>query len=233
MADAGRRRRRREQLLRKPRIFRDHTQPLETFDDEEIYRKFRLPRDVIMQLTDELTDQIQHANRLGSLPPLMQVLLTLRFYASGAFQDVCGELISVSQHTASRTIRRVTAALLHTVNQWICFPNEEEASTQKRKFAERHGFPNVFGCIDGTHVAIQAPAIDEWQYVNRKNYHSINVQVRRFVSECYALYHSNSVTRLSLSVGLHSTCICLALIVLCRRSGNRCSSRNRPIVLVE
>ncbi|XP_052256779.1 uncharacterized protein LOC127861985 isoform X2 [Dreissena polymorpha] len=38
-------------------------------------------------------------------------------------------------------------------------------------------FPNVIGVIDGTHVQIQAPSIDEPMYVNRMGYHSINTQV--------------------------------------------------------
>ncbi|KAK3774339.1 hypothetical protein RRG08_049804 [Elysia crispata] len=37
-------------------------------------------------------------------------------------------------------------------------------------------FPNVIGCIDGTHVPIRAPNINEHEYVNRKNVHTINVQ---------------------------------------------------------
>ncbi|XP_045129081.1 putative nuclease HARBI1 [Portunus trituberculatus] len=39
------------------------------------------------------------------------------------------------------------------------------------------GFPGVVGVIDGTHVRIVAPKDDEYAYVNRKRYHSINVQV--------------------------------------------------------
>ncbi|CAH3044736.1 unnamed protein product, partial [Porites lobata] len=37
-------------------------------------------------------------------------------------------------------------------------------------------FPGVVGCIDGTHVRIQAPNKNENDYVNRKGFHSINAQ---------------------------------------------------------
>ncbi|KAJ4935322.1 hypothetical protein JOQ06_016858, partial [Pogonophryne albipinna] len=37
--------------------------------------------------------------------------------------------------------------------------------------------PNTIGVIDCTHVHIQAPRQREWEYVNRKGRHSINVQL--------------------------------------------------------
>ena len=38
--------------------------------------------------------------------------------------------------------------------------------------------PGVLGCIDGTLIGIASPLRDiEYQYVKRKNYHSMNVLV--------------------------------------------------------
>ncbi len=37
--------------------------------------------------------------------------------------------------------------------------------------------PGVIGCVDGLHVQIVIPMHHERTYVNRNNYHSINVQV--------------------------------------------------------
>lgn len=38
-------------------------------------------------------------------------------------------------------------------------------------------FPGIVGAVDGTHVRIQAPSAHEVAFVNRKSYHSINVQL--------------------------------------------------------
>ena len=43
-------------------------------------------------------------------------------------------------------------------------------------YKEIWGFPICAGAIDGTHIAIQAPADNHADYVNRKSYHSIVMQ---------------------------------------------------------
>ncbi|KAG8234992.1 hypothetical protein J437_LFUL013872 [Ladona fulva] len=37
--------------------------------------------------------------------------------------------------------------------------------------------PGVIGYVDGTHVAIRAPAEDEHVFLNRKSFHSLNVMI--------------------------------------------------------
>src|SRR6218665_448189 len=81
-------------------------------------------------------------------------MLALRFYATGAFQSVAAELVGVSQQTAGRTVSRVTKAILRLMPKWVKLPCQEEADVTKTKFYQMGGFPNVIGCVDGTHVRI-------------------------------------------------------------------------------
>ena len=106
-----------------------------------------------------------------------QILLALRFYATGSIQTVLGDLLGVTQPTSCRTIRKVTDALTPHCQDWLRMPDQAAADRQAIKFARMAGFPSVIGCIDGTHIRIQAPYQMEHEYVNRKNFHSINVQV--------------------------------------------------------
>nr|XP_022290278.1 putative nuclease HARBI1 [Crassostrea virginica] len=39
------------------------------------------------------------------------------------------------------------------------------------------GFPNVLGCIDCTHIRLKKPNNNKADFVNRKGYHSLNVQM--------------------------------------------------------
>ncbi|XP_041347232.1 uncharacterized protein LOC121367166, partial [Gigantopelta aegis] len=103
---------RERRLLRRNRIFRDRTHPFDVFDDDVIFAKFRFRRQEILAITDDISVDILLSKRMGSLTPLLQVLITLRYFASGSFQDVCGELIGVDQSTVSRTVTRVTDVLL-------------------------------------------------------------------------------------------------------------------------
>ena len=171
---------RNRRAIRRNRIFRDRTNPLDVYNDDEIYKKFRFHRQAILDLTDGVQQHIEHLlARQGSLTPVLQVLVTLRFYATGTFQNVVGELIGVNQSTVSRTVTRVTDAFLRYMNEFIEWPDQQTADANKAKFFGMNGFPNVIGCVDGTHVRIQAPVDQEHEFVNRKNYHSINVQVRQ------------------------------------------------------
>lgn len=62
--------------------------------------------------------------------------------------------------------------------QYIFFPyTVQQQLPVKRGFYSIAGLHNVIGTIDCTHVRIKAPSPDPFPYLNRKQYHSINVQV--------------------------------------------------------
>ncbi|KAI0242762.1 hypothetical protein LSAT2_011068 [Lamellibrachia satsuma] len=58
-------------------------------------------------------------------------MVALRMYATGCFQNLVAETIGIDQSTASRTIHRVTNALVHRMHDWVCLPTQQVADQQK------------------------------------------------------------------------------------------------------
>jgi len=94
----------------------------------------------------------------------MKIITTLRYLATGKMQQCSSEDLGLSQPSTSRAINQTLTALLqpHIVT---------------RAFMDIAEYPDAVGVIDGTHVRIIAPSEDEAVLVNRKSFHSINVQL--------------------------------------------------------
>ena len=167
-----------QEARRRPRQFRYNKVPFELYTDEELRVRFRFGRESIGFITDVLTDDLQRKTRRNhALQPVDQVLIALRFFASGSFLQVVGDTIGVDKSTVSRVVMDVARALVAKQHRFIQWPTTNaELLRNKNAFYQRGGFPSVIGCVDGTHIRIQAPHYDENGYVNRKGFHSINVQ---------------------------------------------------------
>ncbi|KAM3874408.1 putative nuclease HARBI1 [Diretmus argenteus] len=167
-----------ERAFRRERVIRGRSNPLEVYDDEELIERFHFCRRDLLELIEELAPDLQFVSeRNAALPPSLQVLIALRFYANGAFQNTVGDMIRVHRSTACRVIRRVSLALNRRLALHVHLPTEAEAAGIKQHFLQASGIPGIVGCIDGTHVQIQAPSDNEYLFVNRKGYHSLNVQI--------------------------------------------------------
>ena len=107
-----------------------------------------------------------------------QVLVALRFFASGGFLEVIGDTVGmIPKCSVSRIVTRVSTLLAAKHHHFIKWPSSAREKLEiKEGFYQKGGFPNVVGCFDGTHIRIQAPSADENDFVNRKGFHSINVQ---------------------------------------------------------
>ena len=167
-----------QRKLPKPRVFRDRSQPLDSLDDEELISRYRLNRQCITDLCELLAGDLQRCTgRSASLSVATQILVALRYFATGSFQGVDGDLHGVSQSSVSRSISAVAKALNRHASQFIRFPTD--GANQQRIKADFHdiaAFPNVLGCVDGTQIAITAPKENEHIYIGRKGFHSMNVQ---------------------------------------------------------
>ncbi|XP_061191662.1 putative nuclease HARBI1 [Saccostrea echinata] len=147
-----RRRRRRNSILRR---MNDRSNPLETLNEAEVFEMYRFVPETIMFIVGLIQDQLLYdSQRNNTLTPLYQVLVALRYFATGSFYITLGDTLSVSKSTAGRAVRRVTDLLCTQL-----------------------GFPSIVGCVDGTMIKIIAPAENESDYLCRKGYYALNIQM--------------------------------------------------------
>ncbi|KAL3881754.1 hypothetical protein ACJMK2_028149 [Sinanodonta woodiana] len=180
MALQRRYRQRHVRFLLERRTIRDRGNPMDV-DDTVLFARYRFTRLTILFIVDIVTEKLDSAltKRSMALTPLHKVLVALRFFATGAHFRLIGESLGVSVATVSRCVFEVARALVRQAKKFIQFPREESTSSVKQGFyrISGKGFPNVIGAIDGTLIRIQAPVSNEQDYVNRKGFHSLNVQV--------------------------------------------------------
>ena len=165
--------------LRRDRVFRPRINPLNEFDDIDLISRYRLSRNLILDLCNSLGDKlVRNTQRNQALSVETQIFTALRFYASGCFYMDTASGHGISKASVSRAVHAVTEALCENVNEYISFPLQEDSIRRnKTKLYEIAQFPNVIGLIDGTQIPIKGPSVEEHLYICRKGYHSINVQI--------------------------------------------------------
>ncbi|KAG0421288.1 hypothetical protein HPB47_002814 [Ixodes persulcatus] len=168
-----------ERSLRRERVFRSHI-TVNDVPEHILERYYRLPKEAILRLCDAVAATlVRPTARNIALPVAVQGLVALRFYASGSFQSVVGEVGHLSQASTSRIVNGVSQALV--LISGVLLPHH---ATSSGPYLDR-----VLGCINGTHVALKLAKTDKSDYLNRKGYTSVNVQ-----AVCNA---SNLVTQLT------------------------------------
>ncbi|XP_030850346.1 putative nuclease HARBI1 [Strongylocentrotus purpuratus] len=162
--------------LNRERVFRDRTNPLDTLNDKKMHKYYRFTRQGVMRVIDLLEERIAPlTQRSHSIDARLQIFVALNFYATSDFYSSVLKDHGVSISTVCRIINRVTKVLASLKEQVVTW---RPAGEKQMEFLELSGFPMVVGAIDCTHVWLDGSPLKttEYAYVNRKGWHSINVQ---------------------------------------------------------
>ena len=110
-------------VLRLARVFRPRFDILQEYSEQQIKDRFRLDVRSIFYLSNLLQPVLEHATRRsGALSTLLQILVALRFYATGSFQITIGDSLRLSKATVCRCVHAVSAALCQFVGHFITWP---------------------------------------------------------------------------------------------------------------
>ncbi len=121
---------------RLPRVVFNRHLPWEGFSDEELIKRYRFGRESLQFIARLIDDEVRpQTQRNHSILTEEQLVIALRFFASGSFLQVIGDTHGYDKATVSRIVRRVSLAIANKHEQWIKFPTMAEK--KKRVFPAR------------------------------------------------------------------------------------------------
>ncbi|KAJ8915524.1 hypothetical protein NQ315_012405 [Exocentrus adspersus] len=165
--------------IERPRVFREREDQYEKYNYQEFRDRFRISKETVNWIIELIGNNIEKISmRRNTLSVVDQVLITLRFYATGSFQILIGDDNDVHKTTVCRVIKKVSCEIARLCPHFIKMSQtKNEVIAVKAGFYDIRRFPNVLGCIDGTHIPIQSPGGQNAEiFRNRKGYFSVNVQ---------------------------------------------------------
>ncbi|XP_024874263.1 putative nuclease HARBI1 [Temnothorax curvispinosus] len=161
------------------RYIRDHSNPFEFLYEEAFKKRFKFSKEAIMYYILPIIEGnlAKDSNRGLPVPPVLQLLMALRFYATGNYQAVTGDLRGFTQPTVCRCIKAVSIAFAEKLHEYVQFPKTlEDQRSNIRTFYEIAEFPNVAACIDGTLIKIANPDKEIGEiFRSRKGSFSLNI----------------------------------------------------------
>lgn len=169
----------RDMFNRRPRWIRERENFFNDYDDRDFEIHFRLRKSTALFLLEQIEEQLEfQSDKNEAISPINQLLMTLRFYATGSTHLQSGDFSGFSKSSAHRIVHRVSSAIASLRDQYIIFPESpEERREAEIGFYNIAKFPKVIGALDCTHIKIANPGGDDGElYRNRKGYFSLNVQ---------------------------------------------------------
>lgn len=158
--------------------------------EDEWKKNFRMTRELFMSLADEMrfflapkrsprgADVISVEKQLG---------MTLYYLKDQGSLVMTANTFGVAICTLSVVLRKVCATITRELGpRYIKLPStEEEMGCLVKKMEDKFGFPQAFGCVDGTHIPIRQPSDNAHDFFSYKMKYTLNVQG---VCDCNGLF---------------------------------------------
>ncbi|XP_066600083.1 putative nuclease HARBI1 [Prorops nasuta] len=141
------------------------------FNDEEFRIRFRLNKVQFKEVLLQIEAKIIQRDRNNAVPPVIQLLAAMRYYATGSFLIMIADSSGISKKMAQIIIHRVSSEIANLFQRYIRLPRTEFGmlKTVKKNFL-------VSGMIRIYLFNLFLGGEDAEIWRNRKGFFSINVQ---------------------------------------------------------
>eukprot|EP00033_Pygsuia_biforma_P004700 GCRY01005152.1.p1 GENE.GCRY01005152.1~~GCRY01005152.1.p1 ORF type:complete len:399 (+),score=33.13 GCRY01005152.1:95-1291(+) len=154
-------------------------------ENAQFQRNFRVNRTVFENLVEDC-ECFGHVFGRKRIPTEHRVLMTLSYLSNPRHYFRLSQEWGVSDGFACQVVEEVCGKIVENNQDAIQFPTVDERKEAslyfKSKTAQRNdenGIEGAFGALDGSHIRIKKPMLPLYHhedYVNRKKYHSIQLQ---------------------------------------------------------
>lgn len=150
---------------------------LNNFDDGMWMQHFRMSRNTFEFVLQLLSPSLKRKTTGWRKPlePRLRLAVVLWWYATPSEYRTISCLFGLGISTVCMLVRQVTNALKTLCERFICLPKGERLQKTIDGFFAR-GYKMCAGAIDGCHIPILKPHVDQAAYCNRKGWHSIVLQ---------------------------------------------------------
>ncbi|XP_055908235.1 uncharacterized protein LOC129943051 [Eupeodes corollae] len=142
--------------------------PRQVYDRNEYF--FSFDEKMAIHVLEQIEKDLERPyNRNNSIPPINQLLVALRFFATGNHLLSIADFGGMHVSTVSRIVSRVPTGIAKLYRKYIKIPStSSEVSQVKRDFFDIASFPSVIGAVDGTHVKIQSPGMIKYGFISHE-----------------------------------------------------------------
>lgn len=175
--------------------------------DNQFQTKYRLGKNIFTYLCNVLGEELNknYAKFRDSIPVPKRIIIALHVLKSNSDISTVCYLYKVEKSIVEQLLEQFCNAIIKTLyKKEVNFPlTEKEREDLSELFLEKYKFPNTFGCLDGTHIAIKKPSENGEDYFNYK-YYSINLLALVDDKYCFRLDFIHLETNFSLKVWFSS-----------------------------
>lgn len=159
-----------------------HIENRSTVSDSSFRQHFRLSRSTAQKLVKLLGNcpEIPVPRERGrpTIDLEKQLLITLWYLGNPGCIRSVSDRFDVTCSTVLRVPTRICEAVVNNITpHFIQWPTRERLQEVMEGFDQHNGLPRCIGAIDGTHIPIKVPRQHHEHYINRKDFHSIQLQV--------------------------------------------------------
>ena len=130
-------------------VFVDTSNPLNYFDEIAFQDHFHMYKGNASEIISLLQPRLSSLSQRGRpLPNSLQVLITLRFLASGIFHRETVDLCGASEATVCIIVHKVCRAICELRSLYIKFPGAAGQANYEVQFYDYGHFPGGIGCIE-------------------------------------------------------------------------------------